>query len=59
MQRSPFTPTLHIHISTSSQELLYCFSITSFSSRMNRPMFTAVFAEEVGDFIFIMTYGVI
>jgi len=46
MQRSPTHPILRIHIRASSQELLYCFDITTTSRTKNRSMFAAVFAED-------------
>ena len=48
MQRSPFTPTLRIHIHSSSQVLLDCFNISRHSSNTNVACcttFTAVSAE--------------
>ena len=54
MQRSESTLILHIHISTSSQELLYCFDITTANRTMNRSMFAVVFAEEVRNFGFVV-----
>ena len=48
---------LRIHICTTSQELLYAFSITTENRNMNRSMFATVFSEEVGGFDFLVIDG--
>ena len=54
MQSSYIILILRIHIRTDSQELLYCFDITTACSAINRPVFAAVFAQEVGGFPIII-----
>ena len=52
MQRVHAIVILRIHIRASSQELLYCFDITTTSCAMNRSIFATVFAGELGGFGF-------
>ena len=54
IQRSMSIFILRIHIRTSSQELLYCFDVTTACRTMNCPMFAAVFAEGIGGFGFFI-----
>ena len=60
IQRSPSSLNLRIHIRSSSDVLFDSFNVSQHSSKMNRifrTTFSAVFAEEVGDFGMFATDG--
>ena len=57
MQKSFAELSLHIHICTSNQELLYRFDITTANRTMNRSMFAAVFTEEFGGLFLAFRHG--